>query len=69
MKRNVGSLDKGIRIALAAAVVLLNYFEVINGTLAIVLLVIAMILIVTSFANFCPLYAMLGKSTCNVKDA
>lgn len=68
MKKNVGSLDKAVRIGLAAVVVLLNYFEVIDGTLAIILLVLALVLIVTSFANFCPLYAMLGKSTCKVKD-
>ena len=64
MKKNIGSLDKGIRILLALGVVLLNYFEIIDGTLAIILLVLAMILVVTSFANFCPLYALLGKSSC-----
>ncbi len=68
MKKNVGTLDKTIRILLAAAVVLLNYFEIISGTTAIVLLVIAAVLIVTSFANFCPLYAVLGKSTCSIKN-
>ena len=67
MKKNVGSIDKGIRILLAFAVVLLNYFEIINGTTALILLILAMVLIVTSFANFCPLYAMLGKSTCKIK--
>lgn len=67
MKKNVGSIDKVIRVLLAFGIVLLNYFEIINGTVAIILLVIAMILIVTSFANFCPLYALLGKSTCKTK--
>lgn len=67
MKKNVGSIDKGIRILLALAVVLLNYFEVINGTTSLILLIIAMVLIVTSFANFCPLYALIGKSTCKTK--
>ena len=67
MKKNVGSIDKVIRVLLAFGIVLLNYFEIINGTVAIILLLIAMILIVTSFANFCPLYALLGKSTCKTK--
>ncbi len=67
MKKNVGSIDKGIRILLALAVVLLNYFEIINGTTAIILLIIAFVLIVTSFANFCPLYAVIGKNTCKIK--
>lgn len=67
MKKNVGSIDKGIRILLALTIVLLNYFEILNGTAAIILLLIAMVLIVTSFANFCPLYKLLGKSTCKTK--
>jgi hypothetical protein len=67
MKKNVGSIDKGIRILLAAVVVLLNYFEIINGSPALTLLIIAMVLIVTSFANFCPLYALIGKNTCKIK--
>lgn len=68
MKKNVGSIDKTIRILLALGIVLLNYFEVITGTTAIILLAVAMILVVTSFINFCPLYAMLGKSTCSTKS-
>jgi hypothetical protein len=67
MKKNIGLIDKGIRVLLALAVVLLNYFEIINGTTAIILLGIAIVLIVTSFANFCPLYAVLGKTTCKTK--
>jgi hypothetical protein len=67
MKKNVGSIDKGIRVLMALAVVLMNYFEIINGTTALILLSIAMVLIITSFANFCPLYALIGKSTCKTK--
>jgi predicted membrane protein len=68
MKKNVGSTDKTIRLLLALGIVLLNYFEVITGTTAIVFLAIAIILVVTSFVNFCPLYAILGKSTCPTKQ-
>ncbi|OZV67934.1 YgaP family membrane protein [Winogradskyella aurantia] len=67
MKKNVGSLDKTIRVLIAAVVVLLSYFEVITGTASIILLAVAMVLVITSFANFCPLYAALGKSTCSTK--
>lgn len=67
MKKNVGSLDKTIRVLIAAVVVLLSYFEVITGTASIVLLAVAMVLVITSFANFCPLYAALGKNTCSTK--
>jgi hypothetical protein len=63
MKANMGSIDKAIRISLAAVIALL-YFEIkITGILAIVLLVFAGIFIATSFLSFCPLYHPFGIST------
>ena len=56
MKKNMGAVDKIIRILLAIAVVSLYYLNVISGTLAIILLVLAGIFILTSFISFCPLY-------------
>lgn len=56
MKKNMGAVDKIIRILLAIAVFSLYYFNVILGTLAIILLVLAGIFILTSFMSFCPLY-------------
>ena len=63
MKKNMGSLDKIIRILIAITVVILFYMNVISGTLAIVLSVFAIILFITSFVNFCPLYLPFGIST------
>jgi hypothetical protein len=54
MKKNMGSLDKGIRITVAIAIALLYYFNVISGTLAYVLMAVAIIFLLTSFINFCP---------------
>ncbi|WP_411768357.1 DUF2892 domain-containing protein [Winogradskyella sp. A3E31] len=68
MTKNIGSTDKFIRLLLAGIIVILSYLEIIEGTLAIILLAIAGILVVTSFFNLCPLYLALGKSTCKVKD-
>jgi hypothetical protein len=56
MKKNMGAADKIIRILLAIIVVLLYYLNVISGTVAVVLLVLAGIFILTSFIGFCPLY-------------
>ena len=67
MKKNMGSTDKGIRVSVAIIVALLYMFDVIQGTLAYVLMGIAIIFLVTSFINFCPLYALLGINTCKVK--
>jgi fatty acid desaturase len=64
MKKNMGSADRIIRILLAVTVAILWYANVLSGTVAIVLLVLAGIFILTSFVGFCPLYALLGMNTC-----
>jgi Protein of unknown function (DUF2892) len=63
MKKNMGMIDKTVRFILAAIIGILYYINVINGTLAIVLGVLAMIFILTSFINFCPLYLPFGIDT------
>lgn len=67
MKKNMGSADRIIRFILAAVVAALYFTNVITGTLAIVLMVIAGIFVLTSFISFCPLYALVGLNTCPVK--
>lgn len=68
MKKNMGGLDRTIRIIIALVLVALYYFKVIEGTLAYVLLAISGIFLLTSLINFCPLYTILGINTCKVKD-
>ncbi len=68
MKKNMGGLDRFIRLVIALVIGALAYFNVISGTLAIVLLVLAGVFALTSFVSFCPLYAPFGISTCKVKD-
>jgi hypothetical protein len=68
MKKNISNLDKGVRILIAIIVALLYYFEVIEGTLAYVLMAVAIILLITSLINFCPLYRVFGISTCKIKS-
>lgn len=67
MKKNLGSLDKKVRILIAIAVAVLYYFNVITGMFAYILMAVAIILLVTSFINFCPLYTILGINTCKIK--
>ncbi len=64
MKKNVGSTDKAVRIILAIIIAILYFTNVITGTLGIVLLVFAAILLLTAFIGFCALYAPFGISTC-----
>ena len=68
MKKNMGSIDRLVRIIVAAVVALLYFNDVISGTLGIVLLVLAVVFVLTSLISFCPLYLPFGLSTCKVKQ-
>jgi Protein of unknown function (DUF2892) len=63
MKKNMGTVDKVIRILVAVVVVVLYFTHVISGTLAIILLALSAIFVVTSLLSFCPLYLPFSLST------
>lgn len=63
MKKNLGAIDKSIRISIAVTIAILYLINVISGTLAIVLGLLAIVFVATSFMNFCPLYAPFGINT------
>jgi hypothetical protein len=63
MKKNMGSTDKIIRILFAVVVAVLFYTKTVEGTLALVLGILATIMVVTSLISFCPLYTPFGLST------
>lgn len=64
MKKNVGTIDKAVRVIAAVAVAALYHTGTISGTAAVVLGAVAAIFLFTSIISFCPLYAILGVSTC-----
>jgi hypothetical protein len=63
MKKNMGLIDKVVRILIALVVIALYFANVITGTLAIILLVFAGVFILTSLLGFCPLYLPFGLNT------
>jgi hypothetical protein len=63
MKQNMGSIDKALRIIVAIVIAILYFLNLISGTLAIVLLILAGIFILTSFLGTCFLYLPFGIST------
>jgi len=68
MKKNVGSADRFVRIIFGIILLILFMSDFIeNDTIKWSIFGISAILIGTSFATFCPMYALLGKSTCEVK--
>ena len=63
MKKNMGTIDKVIRILVAVVIAILFYTNVITGLLGIVLMVLGAIFVVTSLIGFCPLYLPFGINT------
>jgi hypothetical protein len=63
MKKNMGTLDRIIRIAVVAIIAVLYLTGQIRGTLAIVLGIVAMAFLLTSIIGWCPTYVPFGVST------
>lgn len=68
MIKNVGKTDKMIRIVAGVILIALDLFEVVTGSFSWILSLVAVILIVTAVVNFCPIYQLLGKNTCEVDN-
>ncbi len=64
MKKNIGILDRWIRMSISFVIMLLYYFDVIGGTVAMVLLIVSLVLLLTSLFSFCSLYKIFGINTC-----
>jgi hypothetical protein len=68
MKKNIGTIDRIIRILVAVVIAVLYFTHVISGIAAIILLIVAGIFIVTSLLSTCPIYLTLGIGTLKKKD-
>lgn len=64
MKKNMGTIDKVIRLAVALVIVILLFTGQVAGTAAIVLGIVAVAFVVTSLIGWCPSYVPFGISTC-----
>ncbi len=67
MKRNMGIIDRIIRIAIAVVIGFLFIEGTIDGVLGIVLMVLSGVFVLTSVVGFCPLYTLFGIKTCKAK--
>lgn len=67
MKKNMGSIDRIIRLLVAAVVAVLYFTGTISGTLGIALLILAVVFVLTSLVSFCPLYTLFGINSCKIK--
>ena len=63
MTKNMGNVDRGLRVVLALVVAALYANGTISGVTATVLGVLAVVFVLTSAVSFCPLYLPFGLST------
>jgi len=63
MKKNLGTIDRSIRIIAAAVIAILLLTGGIAGTIGTLLGIVAGVLLLTSAISFCPLYALVKIST------
>ena len=64
MTRNMGTLDRGLRVFVVAPIAIVLAFVIGAGTVGgVILFVVAGIMLVSSAVAFCPTYTLLGIST------
>lgn len=67
MKKNMGVIDKVLRVSIAIVFSILYFTGTVTGVLGFVLLALGAIFLLTSLIGFCPLYAPFRISTCKSK--
>jgi hypothetical protein len=63
MKKNVGSIDRLLRIILALAFAILIFNGTFTGAAAVIFGILAVVLLGTGLVSICPLYAIMKFST------
>lgn len=69
MKKNMGNIDRIVRVVLAAVLAGLYFGGVVTGTLGIILVSLGGVFLATSIVGFCPLYAPFGIKTCSTSQS
>ena len=64
MKKNMGKVDKMLRVIVALVIGVLYFNHIISGMLASVLIALAVVFLLTSMISFCPLYVPFKINTC-----
>lgn len=68
MKKNVGNVDKIVRVMIAALAAALYFNETLTGVWGIVALVVGGVMLLTSTLSICGLYMLFGINTCKLKE-
>lgn len=64
MSTNVGSADRIIRLVIAVAALIAAVVLGMGTGWGTVLIILAVVMAVTGLVGFCPLYRLMGTSTC-----
>jgi len=63
VKKNVGTIDKVVRLFLVALITVLYFTHTISGLAAVILGILAVVFLLTSLVSLCPVWLLLGIST------
>lgn len=64
MTKNLGNIDRIVRILLGISFGILYFTGIVAGTAGLILVVLGGIFIATALISWCPIYAALGIKTC-----
>ena len=67
MKKNMGNVDKVVRILIAIIFFALYFGHVVTGTFGLGLTILGGVFVLTSILGFCTLYLPFGISSCKKK--
>lgn len=68
MKKNMGNIDRIVRVIAAIVFSVLYFTGTVTGTVGLVLVILGAVFLATSFISFCPLYTLVGVNTCEKKS-
>lgn len=63
MKKNVGNIDRIIRIVVGIVLILVGVFAEIGTTIAVIIFILGAISIITALLRTCPLYMLFKINT------
>lgn len=66
MKRNIGDIDRSVRLIAALLFAGLYFGGIMTGAVGVIFLILGIILFLSALAGTCPLYSLLGISTCSL---
>lgn len=67
MKKNMGTLDRILRVIASVILTILYFTDIITGTIGLIVFVFACVMFLTSIIGNCPPYTIMGINTCKVK--